>query len=240
MRNVSEVVMHGDDAVFVLRRPDGGSDLRWFTPAIEVPLCGHATLASAHALWETGRLAQYKEARFHTLSGWLIANRKGGVIEMDFPALFADQAELPKAVEEALGVTPRAVVINRRKDGSDGKFLIELESESAVREVKPDFEKLRRAVNAGVIITAPGDSRGNSKYDFVSRYFACYAGIDEDPVTGAAHCMLAPYWAAKLDKTAMSAYQASARGGEVSVRSSGDRVILGGNAVTVLRGSLLC
>src|SRR5262249_27781466 len=148
----------------------------------------------------------------------------------------ADQAELPKAVEDALGVTPRAVVINRRKDGSDGAFLVELESESTVRNVKPDFETLRRAAGVGVIITAPGDSM----YDFVSRYFACYAGIDEDPVTGSAHCMLAPYWAAKLGKTEMSAYQASARGGEVSVRSSGDRVILGGNAMTVLRGSLLC
>jgi len=240
MQNVA-AEMNLSETAFVVPRPNGdGFELRWFTPAIEVPLCGHATLASAHALWETGRLAQDKEARFHTLSGWLIASRNGGGIEMDFPALFADRAELPKAVEEALDITPLDVVINRRKDGSGGKFLVELESESSVRDVKPDFEKLRRAVNAGVIITAPGDSRRNSKYDFVSRYFACYAGIDEDPVTGAAHCMLAPYWAAKLDRTAMSAYQASARGGEVSVRSSGDRVILGGNAVTVLRGSLFC
>ena len=110
------------------------------------------------------------------------------------------------------------------------------DSISSVRDVKPDFEKLRRAVNVGVIITA----RGDSKYDFVSRYFACYAGIDEDPVTGAAHCMLAPYWAAKLGKDALSAYQASARGGEVGVKFNGDRVVLGGDAVTVLRGSLFC
>jgi len=228
--------MNLSETAFVVPRQDGGLDLRWFTPKIEVPLCGHATLASAHALWETGRLAQDKEARFHTLSGSLIARRDCDRIEMDFPALFANRAELPKAVEEALDIKPLAVVANRRKDGSDGNFLVELESESAVREVRPDFEKLRRAVDVGVIITA----RGDSKYDFVSRYFACHAGIDEDPVTGAAHCMLAPYWAAKLGKDALSAYQASARGGEVSVTFSGARVILGGAATTVLRGSLLC
>jgi PhzF family phenazine biosynthesis protein len=235
MQNVA-AEMNLSETAFVVPRQDGGFDLRWFTPRIEVPLCGHATLASAHALWETGRLAQDKEARFHTLGGWLIARREGGRIEMNFPALLADLAELPKAVEEALDIKPLAVVANRRKDGSDGNFLVELESESTVRDVKPDFEKLRRAVNVGVIITA----RGDSKYDFVSRYFACYAGIDEDPVTGAAHCMLAPYWAAKLSKDALSAYQASARGGEVGVKFNGDRVVLGGDAVTVLQGFLLC
>jgi PhzF family phenazine biosynthesis protein len=239
MQNVA-AEMNLSETAFVVPRPDGGFDLRWFTPKIEVPLCGHATLASAHALWETGLLAQDKEARFHTLSGWLVAKRDGDRIEMDFPALFADKAKLPKAVEEALSITPRAVVIHRRKDGSDGNFLVELDSESVVRNVKPDFEKLRCAVGVGIIITAPGDSRGDSKYDFVSRYFACYAGIDEDPVTGGAHCMLTPYWAAKLGKNEMSAYQASARGGEVGVKFNGDRVILGGDAVTVLRGSLLC
>jgi PhzF family phenazine biosynthesis protein len=239
MQNVA-AEMNLSETAFVVPRVDVGFDLRWFTPVIEVPLCGHATLASAHALWETERLEQDKEARFHTLSGWLIASRNGGGIEMDFPALFADQAELPKAVEEALGIKPLAAVVNRRSDGSVGKYLVELESESTVRNLKPDFEKLRRYVNAGVIITSPGDSRGHSTYDFVSRYFAGYAGIDEDPVTGSAHCMLTPYWAAKLNKTAMTAYQASARGGEVSVRLKGDRVILGGAAVTVLRGSLFC
>lgn len=236
MQNVA-AEMNLSETAFVVPRPDGaGFDLRWFTPTIEIPLCGHATLASAHALWEMGRLARDKEARFHTLSGWLIVSRNGEGIEMDFPALFADRAELPKAVEEALEINPLAVALHRRKDGSDGNFLVELETESTVRNVKPDFEKLRRAVNAGIIITA----RGDSKYDFVSRYFACYAGIDEDPVTGSAHCMLTPYWAAKLGKTEMSAYQASARGGEVNVNLNGDRVVLGGNAVTVLRGSLLC
>ena len=236
MQNVA-AEMNLPVTAFVVPRLDGGFDLRWFTPAIEIQLCGHATLASAHALWEAGRLAEDKEARFYTLSGWLIASRNGDRIEMDFPALSADKAELPRSVEESLKIEPQAVCFNGRQDGP-GKFLVELESESAVRNLKPDFEKLRRAVNAGIIITAPGDSRGNPKYDFVSRYFACYAGIDEDPVTGSAHCMLAPYWAAKLGRAEMSAYQASARGGEVSVRLNGDRVILGGCAVTVLRGFL--
>lgn len=235
MQNVA-MEMNLAETAFLVARQDGGFDLRWFTPAIEVPLCGHATLASAHALWELGELAPGQEARFHTLSGWLIARQNGGRIEMDFPALLAVETELPGAVCEALSISPRNVVIDRRGLGGDGAFLVELESESAVRNVKPDFDKLRRAVNAGIIITA----RGDSKYDFVSRYFACYAGIDEDPVTGSAHCMLTPYWAAKLGKTEMSAYQASARGGEVSVRSADDRVILGGDAVTVLRGSLVC
>lgn len=236
MQNVAAEMNLAETAFVVPRAGGDGFDLRWFTPAIEVPLCGHATLASAHALWQKNRLAPGQEARFHTLSGWLIAQQNGGRIEMDFPALPAVEAELPSAVCEALSISPRNVVIDRRGLGGDGNFLVELESESTVRNVKPDFGKLRCAVNAGIIITA----RGDSKYDFVSRYFACYAGIDEDPVTGSAHCMLAPYWAAKLGKTEMSAYQASARGGEVSVRFNGDRVILGGNAVTVLRGSLLC
>jgi PhzF family phenazine biosynthesis protein len=235
--------MNLSETAFVVPRsgaPEDGFDLRWFTPAIEVPLCGHATLASAHALWDTGRLAKEQEARFHTLSGLLVARRNGAGVEMDFPALPSKPAALPGAVEEALGVAPRAVVMNRRKDGSDGNFLIELGSESEVRKVKPDFGKLRRALNVGVIVTAPGDGNGESGYDFVSRYFACYAGIDEDPVTGGAHCALTPYWSAKLGKTEMLAYQASARGGELRVRLDGDRVILGGDAVTILRGSLLC
>src|SRR5215470_15899050 len=129
MQNVA-AEMNLSETAFVLPRSDGGFDLRWFTPAIEVPLCGHATLASAHALWETGRLAKDKEVRFHTLSGWLIARRNGDRIEMDFPALLANRAELPKAVEDALDIKPIAVVANRRKDGSDGNFLVELESES--------------------------------------------------------------------------------------------------------------
>lgn len=241
MQNVG-AEMNLAETAFLVPRPDVGDgsghyDLRWFTPAIEIPLCGHATLASAHALWETGRLAETQEAHFHTMSGELICRRAGNMIEMDFPALLAEPAKLPGAAIEALNIKPINVVCHRRKDGSDGNFLIELESEADVRNVKPDFSLLRKAANAGFIITARGDASG---YDFVSRYFACYAGIDEDPVTGSAHCMLTPYWASVLGKTEMIAYQASARGGDVRVRLAGDRVFLGGEAVTVLRGSLLC
>lgn len=237
MQNVGAEMNLAETAFVVPRAESGHYDLRWFTPAIEIPLCGHATLASAHALWETGRLPETSEARFHTMSGELICRRIGKLIEMDFPALIAEPAKLPDAAIEALSIKPKNVVCHQRKDGSDGNFLIELESETAVRNVKPDFSLLRRAANAGFIITARGDA---SDYDFVSRYFACYAGIDEDPVTGSAHCMLTPYWAAAIGKNEMNAYQASNRGGEVSVRLAGNRVFLAGEAITVLRGSLLC
>ncbi len=240
MQNVG-AEMNLAETAFVVPRPSLGNevgqyDLRWFTPAIEIPLCGHATLASAHALWQTGRLAESQEAHFHTMSGELICRRIGKQIEMDFPALIAEPAKLPDAAVEAMGIKPVNVVCHRRKDGSDGNFLIELDSETAVRNVKPNFYALSKAANAGFIITA----RGDSSYDFVSRYFACYAGIDEDPVTGSAHCMLTPYWAKALGKMEMMAYQASARGGEVRVRLAGDRVFLAGEAITVLSGNLLC
>ncbi|MCI0337786.1 MAG: PhzF family phenazine biosynthesis protein [Acidobacteria bacterium] len=225
------------ETAFVVPRADGGFDLRWFTPTIEMPLCGHATLASAHALWETGRLAASEKARFLTLSGWLTAIKAGEEIEMDFPAIFSETAELPELVGDALGLESGDVKCNRVRDKLDSNFLLELGNEDLIRKLQPNFDLLRRFTNAGVIITAPGSS---SKYDFVSRYFACYAGIDEDPVTGSAHCMLTPYWSAKLGKTEMVAYQASARGGQVKVRMMGDRVALGGSAATVLRGYLLC
>jgi len=207
-----------------------GFDLRWFTPEVEVPLCGHATLASAHALWETGKLAVGEEARFHTQSGWLIARRVGKQIELDFPSLPVREAALPNEIREALGVNPRYI-------GRDHNYLLELESEEAVRGLRPNFESLRKNSTSGVIVTARAST---APYDFVSRFFASYAGIDEDPVTGSAHCSLAPYWAERLGKSEMVGYQASARGGVVGVRLSGDRVLLSGEAVTVLRGSLLC
>jgi PhzF family phenazine biosynthesis protein len=223
------------------REGSGEYDLRWFTPAIEVPLCGHATLASAHALWQTRRLAETQEARFHTASGVLVCRRVGDRIEMDFPALIPHKAELPTSLVEALGVTPRNVLRHQRTDGTDGNFLLELDSEKTVRGLRPDFEKLRHIADSGIIVTARGDA---SPFDFVSRYFASYAGIDEDPVTGSAHCMLTPYWAGVLGKKEMTGYQASPRGGRVSVRlvrkDDGDRVFLGGEAITVLRGKLLC
>lgn len=240
MRNVA-AEMNLSETAFVVPRTggqdEGEYDLRWFTPAIEVPLCGHATLASAHALWETGKLAETHTVRFHTLSGELVCRRAGKRIEMDFPALTAQEAKLPVEIGEALGVDPPKVFSHQRKDGTEGNLLLELDSEKTVRNLRPNFDLLRKAARVGVIVTARG---GESGFDFVSRYFACYAGIDEDPVTGSAHCLLAPYWASVLGKAEMRAYQASARGGEVSVRFINDRVFLGGEAVTVLRGSLLC
>jgi len=207
---------------------DSGYSLRWFTPAIEVALCGHATLASAHVLWQDGHLPQGETARFHTKSGVLTAVQKNGTIEMDFPATANEPAEAPAGLVEALGVKPVYVAKNRFD------YLIEVESESVLRALNPDHSTLRKLPVRGIIVTARG-----ADYDFVSRFFAPGSGIDEDPVTGSAHCALAPYWAAKLGKTSMRAFQASARGGEVGVRLEGDRVILSGHAVTVMHGDLL-
>lgn len=210
---------------------EGGWRLRWFTPAIEVELCGHATLASAHVLWESGRLAPEETARFHTLSGLLTAERRDGVIELDFPGRAADEVEPPEGLAAALGVTPRFVGRSRYD------YLLEVASEDEVRASVPDHTRLRTLPVRGVIITAAGSPSG--LYDFVSRFFAPGSGVDEDPVTGSAHCTLGVYWAARLGKTSFLAWQASARGGAVRVRIEGDRVKLGGQAVTVLRGQLV-
>lgn len=241
MQNVA-TEMNLPMTAFVVPRPIANeADLRWFMSGGEMPLCGHATLASAHALWETGRLTENQEARFHTAGGLLVCRRAGKQIEMNFPASPVQEADLPQSITEAVGVHPRKVFRQRRNDGTAGNFLLELDSEEAVRNLKPNFELLRKAADVGVIVTARGEASG---FDFVSRYFASYIGLDEDSVTGSAHCILAPYWASLLGKTEMTAYQASARGGVVGVRflkkDDGDRVFLGGEAVTVLRGNLLC
>ncbi len=204
-------------------------NLRWFTPVAEVELCGHATLASAHILWETGILGPKEEARFQTKSGLLTAARSGGMIELDFPAKPEKQAEAPKGLIEALGTTPLYVGRNTFD------YIVEIESQEAVRDIAPDIARLTKIPARGVIVTAAASSAG---FDFVSRFFAPAVGVDEDPVTGSAHCCLGPYWGAKLGKTEMKAYQASARGGIVRVRLAGDRVVLGGHAVTILRGTL--
>ena len=226
MQNVARE-MNLSETAFLDPRPEG-YNLRWFTPAVEVDLCGHATLASAHVLWEEGRLAAGVQARFHTRSGWLSAQQNGDWIEMDFPAKLEQAAPPPPQLEAALGAAPKYVGRNVFD------YLVELESEAAVRSLAPDFGILKRLGVRGVIVT----SRGSNGYDFVSRFFAPGSGIDEDPVTGSAHCCLAPFWSSRLGKTEMLAYQASARGGVVRVRVEGDRVHLGGQAVTVLRGEL--
>jgi PhzF family phenazine biosynthesis protein len=206
---------------------DDGFDLRWFTPAIEVELCGHATLASAHVLWETGRLEPEQTARFYTKSGLLTATRQGEWIELDFPARPAETTTVPVDLAGTLGVRPQYVARNRVH------YLVRLDSEQTVRELQPDFDLLKRLPLRGVIVTSAATSPG---YDFVSRYFAPQAGVNEDPVTGSAHCCLGPFWASQLGKNELVAYQASSRGGVVRVRVRGERVGLAGQAVTVLRG----
>lgn len=207
-----------------------GFRLRWFTPGTEVDLCGHATLASAHVLWETGRLEPGEAAVFETRSGTLTCIQGGDWIEMDFPSTPPQPAPAPEGLLESLCV--EAVHVGRSKFD----YLVEVSSEEAVRDLSPDFGRLAQVEARGVIVTARGENAG---VDFVSRFFAPAAGVAEDPVTGSAHCCLTPYWAGKLGKTEMDARQVSARGGRVRVRLDGDRVRLFGQAVTVLRGELL-
>lgn len=220
--------MNLSETAFLVKQRDG-FDLRWFTPTVEVALCGHATLASAHTLWETGTLAAGEQARFHTKSGLLTAEQKSEWIELNFPITPDQPATAPPGLLEALGVTPTYA----GKTKFD--YIIEAESEKIVRELQPDFGKLGELGVRGVMVTSRASSPG---YDFVSRFFAPGSGIDEDPVTGSAHCCLAPYWSKKLGKDEMVAYQASKRGGTLRVRVAGDRVFLSGRAVTVLRGEL--
>ena len=223
--------MNLSETAFLLREDDGFR-LRWFTPAVEVDLCGHATLASAHVLWEAGYLASAEQARFHTRSGLLTADRGvGGWIEMDFPAQPPAPAEAPPFLLAALGVADRARFVGK----NIFDYLVEVDAEEVVRGLQPDMTMLAKAPARGVMVTSRASSPG---FDFVSRFFAPRVGVNEDPVTGSAHCCLAPYWSERLGKDEMLAYQASPRGGVVRARMSGDRVKLGGQAVSVLRGEL--
>jgi PhzF family phenazine biosynthesis protein len=221
--------MNLSETAFLLPR-DGDFSLRWFTPATEVALCGHATLASAHALWEENILAPVEVARFHTKSGLLTAERKGDLIELDFPATLEQRTAAPAGLLESLGISEPVYVGRNKFD-----FLIEVASEDLVRGIQPDHAQLRTIEVRGVIVTSRATS---TDADFISRFFAPGSGVDEDPVTGSAHCCLTPYWAARLGKEEMTGYQASARGGYVYVQLAGDRVKLRGHAVTVLRGEL--
>ncbi len=224
--------MNLSETAYLLKQHDGYG-LRWFTPALEVDLCGHATLASAHVLYEEGLVPLDDAIRFHTRSGVLTATMRDDLIWLDFPARPVNAVTPPPALLAALGVKPAWSGITGGGDALHRNFLLELESEQAVRAVRPDFRAISEATNSGVMVTSRAESPG---HDFVSRYFAPYAGIDEDPVTGSAHCTLAPYWSAKLGRLDLVGFQASARGGTVRVRSLGARVQLGGTAVTVLRG----
>ena len=221
--------MNLSETAFLVRAGDG-YDLRWFTPSVEVALCGHATLASAHVLWEEGHLAAAQQARFHTKSGLLTGDRAGDWIELDFPVKREETAPAPAGLAEALGVAPKYVGRNQFD------YLVEIDGEAAVRRLAPNHTALATLPVRGVIVTSRADSPG---YDFVSRFFAPGSGVAEDPVTGSAHCALGPYWQSRLGKSQLVGYQASPRGGIVRVRVVGDRVRLGGKAVTVLRGELL-
>ncbi len=228
MQAVAREMNHAETA-FLLADGDGWR-LRWFTPALEVDLCGHATLASAHVLWEEGRLGRGDVARFQTRSGLLTAVTRDGWITLDFPATPPVAAEAPAQLVSALG----APMVAAARTPFD--WLVELESEAAVRALDPDLSALARLGGRGVIVTSAASSGG---YDFVSRFFAPAAGVPEDPVTGSAHCALGPLWGARLGRHQLVGCQASSRGGIVRVTLQGGRVLLGGQAVTTLRGELL-
>lgn len=204
--------------------------LRWFTPEIEVPLCGHATLASAHVLWEEGHCAPDDEIRFLTKSGELTACQQGEWIELNFPSDPITEVLPPVDLAAALGAKP--LYVGKGKDN----YLVELASDSELRRLKPDFAAIAKLGCGGLIVTSLSES---SEFDFVSRFFAPTFGIDEDPVTGSAHCCLAPYWTNRLGLDELTGYQASARGGIVRTKMDGDRVRLAGQAVTVMRAELL-
>jgi len=205
--------------------------LRWFTPAREVDLCGHATLASAHVLFEDGHASRDEAIRFRTKSGRLSARSSGGWIEMDFPVEAAESTAEPTGLLEALRIERAEWLGRNRMD-----VLVQLPDAAAVRDLRPDLVRLADVEARGVIVTARSD---DPAWDFVSRYFAPAYGVPEDPVTGSAHCCLAPFWADRLERNELVGWQASPRGGEVRVRYEGQRVMLTGQAVTVLRGELV-
>lgn len=211
------------ETAFILPLADGDFQLRWFTPKAEVKLCGHATLASAHLLWESRRLEANKPARFQTLSGLLAAQRNGELITLDFPAKPATPAEPVPGLLEALDV--EAVSVGR----SQFDYLVEIESAKALRALRPDFARLAQLPVRGTIVTCRSD---DARFDFLSRFFAPAFGVDEDPVTGSAHCTLVPFWASKLGKTEFVACQVSPRGGVLRLELKGERVHLAGEAVT--------
>jgi PhzF family phenazine biosynthesis protein len=222
--------MNLSETAFLVKR-EQGYDLRWFTPTVEVDLCGHATLASAHVLWEQGHLRPGEAACFHSRSGMLTARKKGTWIEMDFPATPAKlDSGSYEDVESALGTKARNVGRTRFD------YLVEVESEDAVRSLSPDFTKIGRLQSRGLIVTS---AASGTDCDFVSRFFAPAAGVDEDPVTGSAHCCLGPFWKERLGRDNLIGYQASARGGFVRTRCEGDRVLISGQAVTVMRGEMV-
>lgn len=216
------------ETAFLLKAADG-YNLRWFTPTVEIKLCGHATLASAHVLWEKGILSSNDTARFFTMSGLLTVTKNGDWIQLNFPRFNFSDANVPDDIIKALKITPVNTV---RSD--DGRFVIEVATEKEVIDLDPDFSILVK--HETLVVTSKASE--TSTYDFISRSFTAAHGVNEDPVTGSSHCTLAPYWAAKSGKTKLSAYQASARGGALKLQVEGDRVLIEGRAVTVIEGLL--
>lgn len=217
------------ETAFIRRQADGYS-LRWFTPLVEVPLCGHATLAAAHALWTEHLHPLDQPLHFHTRSGVLTCQWQAGLITMDFPATPAEAVEPPAGLLESLGVDP--VFVGK----SQFDHLVVVEQPQQIHSLSPDFGRLKTVATRGVMVTSRSD---DAQYDFLSRFFAPAVGIDEDPVTGSAHCCLGPYWANELGMSTLTGFQASKRGGTVAVTVGRERVMLGGHAVTVLRGELI-
>jgi PhzF family phenazine biosynthesis protein len=221
--------MNQADTAFLVRRDDE-FDLRWFTPTVEVELCGHATLASAHMLWESGVLPSGATARFRTRSGLLTARLHDDRIWLDLPAASLRAEPAVPGLAGALGAEP----IGTWRTPFD--ILVELPDQRAVGALRPDLSRVAAIETRGVIVTARSDG---AEADFVSRFFAPRIGIPEDPVTGSAHCALGPFWGGRLGRTELTARQLSPRGGTLWIRLDGERVHLGGHAVTVLRGELV-
>jgi predicted PhzF superfamily epimerase YddE/YHI9 len=221
--------MNLSETAFLVRQ-ETGFVIRYFTPTVEVPLCGHATLASAHLLWEEGLVPQEERISLSARGGQLAASREGDWIVLDFPAIPASPAEIPEGLTEAL----RAEILGAYQSWENG-YLAELDGVEVVRGLEPDFTRLRAF--GPINVTAAGEQGAGP--DFVSRFFAPSLGIDEDPVTGVAHCTLAPFWAERLGKDELVGHQLSRRGGVVRVRARGERVDILGQAVTVMRGEIL-
>ena len=223
--------MNLSETAFVTARGNNEFSLRWFTPTVEVPLCGHATLASAHVLWEDERAALDTPIKFHAPKGLLTAQRESDWICLGFPALPVEEADAPAGLAEALGCSPVGVYQSPLP-----AYLVDLGSEKNVRQLQPDVGRLSSVGAGRCIVTARSD---DDSYDLVSRFFAPDLGINEDPVTGSAHCSLGPFWAERLGQPEVTGHQVSKRGGVVKVRVRGDRVQLLGQAVTVIRGDLI-
>lgn len=227
MQNVA-AEMNLSETAFLVKKKDGFG-LRWFTPTVEVDLCGHATLASAHVLWEEKIVSQNKKIKFYTKSGLLTASFKNNWVTLDFPSTPEKPVKAPSNLLKALGLKKVSYIGKSIFD-----YLVEVDSEKTVRHLKPDLKMLATIPARGVMVT----SRSKT-YDFISRFFGPRSGIDEDPVTGSAHCTLGPFWKKKLNKTHFNAHQASSRGGIIQIRLVRNRTYLTGQAMTVLKGELL-